>query len=107
MEQIAEEGIDFQLFGVPHHCHKAYIICIGYLLVTADHALRQLDKTRVFPFCLRMEQVCCGSFSMGTFVLLLHLRTLVLLFMPFFKIAKQALNPTFVSSLQCLLQSST
>ena len=22
MEQIAEEGIDFQLFGVPHHCHK-------------------------------------------------------------------------------------
>ena len=21
--QIAEEGIDFQLFGVPHHCHKA------------------------------------------------------------------------------------
>ena len=23
MEQIAKEGIDFQLFGVPHHCHKA------------------------------------------------------------------------------------
>ena len=22
MKQIAEEGIDFQLFGVPHHCHK-------------------------------------------------------------------------------------
>ena len=25
MEQIAEEGVDFQLFGVPHHCHKADI----------------------------------------------------------------------------------
>ena len=23
MEQIAEEGIDFQLFSVPHHCQKA------------------------------------------------------------------------------------
>ena len=23
MEQIAEEGIDFQLFSVPHHCYKA------------------------------------------------------------------------------------
>ena len=23
MEQIAEEGIDFQLFGVPHHGHNA------------------------------------------------------------------------------------
>ena len=22
MEQIAGEGIDFQLFSVPHHCHK-------------------------------------------------------------------------------------
>ena len=25
MEQIAEEGIDFQWFGVPHHYHKADI----------------------------------------------------------------------------------
>ena len=58
MEQIAEEGIDFQLFGVPHHCHKAYIICIDYLLVTADHALRQR---------LRMEHICWGFFLHGHF----------------------------------------
>ena len=94
MEQIAEEGIDFQLFGVSHHRHKAYILCIGYLLVTADHALRQLYKMRLFPLCLRMEQVCCGSFSMDTLVLLSHLKTLVLFFMSFFKVAKLALNPT-------------
>ena len=45
MEQIAEEGIDFQLFCVPHHCHKADILlrkaltssCLVYLTTVTKH----------------------------------------------------------------------
>ena len=48
----------------------------------------------MLPFCLQMEQVCCGSFSMGTSVLLPHLRTLARLVMPLFKVAKLAFNHT-------------
>ena len=87
MEQIAEEGIDFQLFGVPVYCHKADL----YLsrLSTCDSRLcfKTALEDRTVSVCLRMEQVCCVSFSMGTLVLLSHLKTLVQLFMPFFKIA--------------------
>ena len=41
MEQVAEEGTDFQLFGVPHHYHKAekYL----YRLSTCDS--RPCSKT--------------------------------------------------------------
>ena len=40
MEQIAEEGINFQLFCVT--VTRQIYICLGYLFVTEDHALRQL-----------------------------------------------------------------
>ena len=82
MEQVAEEGTDFQLYGVPHYCHKAAI----YLSMLSTCDSRPCSKTAIedktVSIRLRMEQVCCGSFSMGTLVLLAHLKILVQLFMP-------------------------
>ena len=55
-----------------------------------------------------MLQVCYGygSFSMGTLVLLSHLKTLVQLFTPFFKIVKLALNSTSFFSLLTIWESA-
>ena len=55
----------------------------------------------MLPFCLQIEQVCCGSFCMGTSVRLPHLKTLARLIMSLFKVAKLALNHTRFS-LVCL-----
>ena len=75
MEQIAEAGIGFQLFGVPHHCHKTDM----YLSRLSTCASKPCSKTALedetISVCLRMEQACCGSFSMGTLVLFSHLKT--------------------------------
>ena len=90
MEQIAEESIDFILLVYLTPITRQIYICLGYLLVTAEHAVE--DKTPLeddtISVLLRMEHVCCDSFSMGTLVLLSHLKTSVQLFVSL------ALNPT-------------
>ena len=99
MEQITEEGIDFQLFSVSHHCHKAD----KYLSRFSTCDSRPCSKTPLEDETVSdlsaYGEGCCGSFSMGTLVLLSHLKALVQLFMPFLKIAKLALN--FTSFLVC------
>ena len=99
MEQIAGEGIDFQLFSVPHHCNKPDKYLSRLFTCDTRPCSKTPLKTRLFPICLRMEQVCYGSFSMGTLAILSRLKTLVQLFMPFLKIAKLALNSTSAFSL--------
>ena len=74
IEQIAEEGIDFQLFGVPHHCHKADLYLSMLFTCDSRPCSKTAIKDETVSVCLRMEQVCCGSFSMSTLVLLSHLR---------------------------------
>ena len=87
-------------------------ICQGFFTYDSRPCLRHIQKTRLFPFCLQMKKVCCGSSSRGTAVFLPHLKTSARLFMPFFKIAKLAPHKCFqfvdimtVSECLCLVYS--
>ena len=101
MAKIVEKGIDFQLFSVPHHCHTADNYMSKFSTCDSRSGSQTPSEDEMLPFCLQMEQVCYGSFSMGTSALLPHLKTLERLFRPLFKVAKLALNNTRFS-LVCL-----
>ena len=89
MAQSADEGIDFQLISVPHHCHKAdkYLSRVTTLAQTMGSDTFRRQDCFFCVFCLQMEHVCYGSSSM-VFRFFLHIwRHLHDFFMPFFKIA--------------------
>ena len=98
MARVAKGGVDFELICVSHYCHKADKYFSRLFTCDSRPCLRHSQETRLFPFCLQMEKVCCDSFSRGMSVFLPHLKTMARLFMPFFNIAKLALNPTSVFS---------
>ena len=96
MEQIAEEGIDFQLFSVPHHCHKADKYLSRFSTCDSRPCFKTPLEDETFSDLSANGVSLLWFFLLGTLVLLSHLKTLVQLFMPFFKIAKLAFNSTSV-----------
>ena len=76
MAKIAEKHVDFQLFSVPNHSHKADKYLSKFSTCDSRSWSQTPSEEEMLPFCLQMELVCFGSFSMGTSVLLPHLKTL-------------------------------
>ena len=94
MAQIADDGTDFQLISVPHHCNKA-----------DKYLSRVTTWVLILELCVLSANGACllWFFLHGASVFLPHLKTFARLFMPFFKIAIPTLNPIslfwFVDSL--------